>query len=413
MKRAIFIVLCIFSTSLFGKDIAKFSITFNADRIDAPIAFSLDGIDYNTDEGSIALYDVTSKKAVLIPCMLKTSISERQWFDLNGIIKKGSIKIYALRQENKKLASKKSIHLHKDNEDLELNRNGQAILKYRYIETPAPKEADPLYKRSGYIHPLYSPGGEILTCIQPKDHYHHYGIWGPWTKTHIEGREVDFWNLKKGQGTVQFSGFLSETEGAVFGGFQSLQQHIDFGAKGADAIAMNEILDVRAWNVSGKIQIIDYTTSLNCSLDSGIMLDAYRYGGGIGYRANQKWHKNNCTVLTSEGKTRIDADGSNARWCIVEGESDTEEGRSGVLFLSHPSNRMHPEPMRVWPLNANGDRGDLYFEFVPIRHQSWKLNKNQTYTLKYRMVVFDGKMNADLAEKYWIAFASQPSILVQ
>jgi hypothetical protein len=71
--------------------------------------------------------------------------------------------------------------------------------------------------------------------------------------------------------------------------------------------------------------IIDYTTSLNSPLPNGIMLDAYRYGGGIGFRATEKWHKDNCTVLTSEGKTRTDADGSNARWCIVEGESDTPE----------------------------------------------------------------------------------------
>jgi len=137
---------------------------------------------------------------------------------------------------------------------------------------------------------------------------------------------------------------------------------------------------------------------------------AYRYGGGIGFRATEKWHKDNCTVLTSEGKTRIDADGSNAKWCIVEGESDTEKGRSGILFLSHPSNRMHPEPMRVWPLDANGGRGDMFFGFTPIRHVDWKLNKNTDYTLKYRMIIFDGKIDSETAEQYWNAFAKLPQI---
>jgi hypothetical protein len=273
-----------------------------------------------------------------------------------------------------------------------------------------PEEADPLYKRSGFIHPLWSPGGQVLTRIQPPDHYHHYGIWGPWTKTHIGERAIDFWNLKLGQGTVKFAGFLSETEGEVFSGFKALQQHIDFGAVGPDQIAMNEILDVRVWNISDDIRVIDYTTTLNSPLENGIMLDAYRYGGGIGFRATEKWHKDNCTVLTSDGKTRVDADGSYARWCIVEGESDTNEGRSGILFLSHPSNRMHPEPMRVWPLDANGGRGDMYFEFVPIRHDDWKLNSNQDYTLKYRMVVFDGEMDAKTAEMYWNSFAENPVI---
>jgi hypothetical protein len=142
------------------------------------------------------------------------------------------------------------------------------------------------------------------------------------------------------------------------------------------------------------------------------MLDAYRYGGGIGFRATEKWHKDNCTVLTSEGKTRADADGSNARWCIVEGESDTEEGRSGILFMSYPANRMHPEPMRVWPLDANKGRGDMYFEFCPIRHTGWKLEKGTDYSLKYRMIVFDGKLSVDEAEIYWQEFANPPEIIV-
>jgi hypothetical protein len=171
---------------------------------------------------------------------------------------------------------------------------------------------------------------------------------------------------------------------------------------------MNEVLDVRIWSAGENVSIVDYTTTLNSPLPNGIMLNAYRYGGGIGFRATEKWDKANCTVLTSEGKTRIDADGSNARWCIVEGESGTQAGRSGILFLSHPSNRMHPEPMRVWPLDANGGRGDMYFEFVPIRHEDWKLDTRKDYTLKYRMVIFDGKMDAKTAEMYWNSFAINP-----
>jgi hypothetical protein len=141
------------------------------------------------------------------------------------------------------------------------------------------------------------------------------------------------------------------------------------------------------------------------------MLDAYRYGGGIGYRATEKWHKGNSTVLTSEGKTRAEADGTNARWCLVEGESSVSEGRSGILFMSHPSNRKHPEPMRVWPVDQNG-RGDLYFEFCPTRHVSWKLEPMINYTLKYRMIVFDGKMTPADAEKWWKGFAVSPIIKI-
>ena len=56
---------------------------------------------------------------------------------------------------------------------------------------------------------------------------------------------------------------------------------------------------------------------------------------------------------TSEGKNREEADGSRARWAIVEGETNVKEKRSGILFMSHPSNRQHPEPLRVWPEDVN------------------------------------------------------------
>ena len=410
MKTIFIVTILLITNFVFAQELATFKIQIEEDRIDAPVSVSLDGLNYNTDEGNLVLYEITPAGEELVLSQFETGHSARLWFFLKGESKKGSSRAFILKQEDKAINAESQVLVKRNQKDLSVLQNEKPILNYRYETTFPPENANPLYKRSGYIHPLWSPGGEVLTRIQPSDHYHHYGIWGPWTKTHIGEREVDFWNLAKGQGTVKFAGFLSQTEGDVFSGFQALQQHIDFGGQGPDQVAMNEILDVRVWNISDDIRVIDYTTTLNSSLENGIMLDAYRYGGGIGFRATEKWHKDNCTVLTSEGKTRIDADGSNARWCIVEGESGAEAGRSGILFLSHPSNRMHPEPMRVWPLDANGGRGDMFFEFCPIRHDDWKLNSNQNYTLKYRMVVFDGEMDAETAEMYWNGFAKMPKI---
>ena len=390
MKNLVVIVLLFFSFQLFAQELAKFSIKIEEARIDDPVSVSLDGINYNTDKGNLVLYEITNSGEKEIPCQIESGHSARLWFILNGVSQKNSERNFVLKLEEKATESATKVSLKKDYKDLSLLVNDKPILNYRYAITYPPEGINPIYKRSGFIHPLWSPGGEVLTRIQAPDHYHHYGIWGPWTHTHIDDRAVDFWNLVAGQGTVKFAGFLSEEEGAIYSGFKALQQHIDFGAKGEDQIALNEILDVRAWNLGEGVWMVDYTTSINSPLKNGIMLDAYRYGGGIGFRATEKWNKDNCTVLTSDNKTRIDADGSFARWCIVEGESATSAGRSGILFLSHPSNRMHPEPMRVWPIDANGGRGDMYFEFVPIRHE--------------------GKLDAETAEKYWNSFAGNPVV---
>lgn len=405
MKYYILFLILFLSRSLSAADLLRFVVQANESKVEIPVKVSLEGLQLNNITGQPVLYQLTKEGTKYIPSQMETGHSFYLWFLLPPSEKAQKMEFVLKLEEGPVSAQVTKIELKKDEKDLSLSFRGHPILDYRFATTFPPGGIDPLYKKSGYIHPLWSPQGTILTSIQPPDHYHHYGIWGPWTLTHIEGREVDFWNLARGLGTVRFGEFLTEVEGAVYSGFGALQQHIDFGAKGEDQVAINEVLEVRAWNVGENIRIIDYTSSLNTPLENGILFDAYRYGGGLGFRATERWHKDNCSVLTSENKSRADADGTNSRWCIVEGEDSSGLGRSGILFLSHPSNRMHPEPMRVWPLDANGGRGDLFFEFTPIRHQDWKIDRGQNYSLKYRMIVFDGEMKPELAEEYWRVFA--------
>jgi hypothetical protein len=391
-----------------AQDLARFSVKPVPGAGISPVWVSLDGLNYNTDNGNIALFEASPAGEKEVAAQVETGNAARLWFLFDN---SGPGKNFVIRKVPAGAKKSSTVKLEKNEQGTILSRAGTPVLKYNHAEVFPPEGVDMKYKRAAFIHPLWSPGGEVMTRIQAPDHYHHYGIWNPWTKTTIDGREIDFWNLYKGQGTVKFGGYLETVEGQVYAGFKALQEHIFFVERGREKSAINEVWDVRVWETGEKgIAVVDLTTTLNTPLPNGIMLDAYRYGGGIGYRATEKWHKDNCTVLTSEGKPRAEADGSNARWCIVEGESAVASGRSGILFLSHPSNRMHPEPMRVWPLDGNGGRGDMFFEFCPIRHNDWKLDPGQSYTLKYRMVIFDGKMAAPDAEKHWKSFAAAPLV---
>lgn len=284
----------------------------------------------------------------------------------------------------------------------------QPVLSYVHEETLPPAGVDTIYKRSAYIHPLYSPGGERLTRIQPPDHWHHYGIWNPWTRTHFGKHKVDFWNLADRQGTVRFAEYLDKIEEKELAGFRVRQEHIYFMKDGSEGTALDEVWKVTVQNLSDHAYLLDLHTTLSTALKTGITLEAYRYGGGLGYRATEKWDPSNSSVLTSEGKTWAEADATHARWVIIEGESSVEEGRSGILFLSHPENRSHPEPMRMWPPDSNEGKENVFFEFCPIRHQEWVLEPAKEYVLKYRMVVFDGNMEAAAAELWWSEYANKP-----
>jgi uncharacterized protein YceK len=297
-----------------------------------------------------------------------------------------------------------------DDDYIQLSWQDKPILSYRHSVMDVPEGVNPLFKRSGFIHPLYSPAGKVLTRVQPKDHYHHYGIWNPWTKTTIEGREIDFWNLAKGDGTVRFAEVLAYTADPDSASFKVRQEHVMF--KPTEKVAIDETWDIRAsaCRVEGKpAWTVDFVSTLRNVLETPIVLDAYRYGGGLGFRAVDDWTKDNCVVLTSEGKTRADADGTRARWCDVRGPVGDNDVPSGILFLSHPGNQEHPEPMRVWPLDANGGRGDMFFEFCPIRLNAWTLEPQKQYVLRYRMIVYDGTLKPQTAEVLWNDFVQPQS----
>src|SRR5215207_7193237 len=94
---------------------------------------------------------------------------------------------------------------------LTISSGNKELLIYQFKTVYPPRGIDTAYKRSGFIHPLYTPHGQVLTRIQPPDHYHHYGIWNPWTHTFFEGDTVDFWNIKDHEGTVRFAKFTSKS----------------------------------------------------------------------------------------------------------------------------------------------------------------------------------------------------------
>jgi len=302
---------------------------------------------------------------------------------------------------------KNPIQITQTEDHLTLMDGQQPLVRYVHSETPPPDTADPLFRRSAYIHPLWSPGGEVLTRIQPADHLHHYGIWNPWTRVEIDSAVYDLWNLGAGQGRVRFAEYLQVDGESPEPGFLTRHEHVYFTEDGTENRAMDETWEVRIRESGKDRYLLDLEVTLSTPVEEGIVLQQYRYGGGLGFRATERWGTENSTVTTSEGKTREDADATRARWVIIEGESSVSEGRSGILFLSHPGNFSHPEPMRMWPPDQYEGKGNVFFEFTPIRHESWPLEPGREYSLRYRMVVFDGEIGKDEADVYWNTFAGK------
>lgn len=172
---------------------------------------------------------------------------------------------------------------------------------------------------------------------------------------------------------------------------------------------MNELLTVNSWQLTGDSYIVDIVSRLSCATEAPVVLLEYRYGG-LGWRTTEVWDNQNSEVITSEGKGRKEADGSKARWCIVQGTLGSDYG--GAVMMSHPSNYNHPEPLRIWPVDQY-KRGDMFANFSPTKDKDWNLEPGKSYLLRYRFVVFNGKMTKEKAEQAWNNFAHPPLVTVK
>ena len=81
---------------------------------------------------------------------------------------------------------------------------GKPLFEYRKKPSEKAKHNAPHYSRTGYIHPLYSPSGKIITGDYAPDHPHQHGLFFAWTKSSFRGKPTEFWNQKKKLGDIRF-----------------------------------------------------------------------------------------------------------------------------------------------------------------------------------------------------------------
>lgn len=358
-------------------------------------------------ENDLQLYLLEGKNKKAIPFQIRQDATRTMHWISPATTEK---KLTFVLEKGKISSNSPSMQATKNNGTLTIQAGNQNLLRYQYQTLYPPAGVDTVFKRSGFVHPLWTLKGQELTRIHPPDHHHHYGIWNPWTRVLFEKDTIDFWNIGDRKGTVRFANFTSQNSGQVFSEFEALQQHIVLKKGGQEKIAMNELLTFTVYQPSQGVFLVDIMSKLTCASESPATLLTYRYGG-LGWRTTGFWDNKNSEVLTSEDKNRKEADGSTAKWCIVQGALP-ENNYGGAVMLSFPANYNHPEPLRVWPENQY-DRGDMFVNFSPTKNKDWVLEVGKTYVLKYRLVVFDGKMTKKQAEMYWNVFANPPRVIAK
>ncbi|MEJ2649664.1 MAG: PmoA family protein [Sedimentisphaerales bacterium] len=381
-------------------------------RIDTPVWVSLDDIKFDFEKDPFVLVEMLSRASVPeeekeIPSQYEAGKPARLWFVLEGKTEAGTQRVFRLYARQPR-ADWPNISTQKDDKALTLKQGDKNILSYQYAIMPAPEGMSRVYDRSGFIYPLWSPEGNIVTEIHPRDHVHHMGIWMPWTHTHYEGNLIDFWNVQDGTGTVRFSKFDASTQGPVFGGFKSEQEHVGLKTSEGEKVILNEIWDVRAYNIGGLDKgywIVDYKSTQRNITDKPLIQDEYHYGG-FAYRGARQWTGENMAYLTSEGKTQANANATRSRWCDMSGAINGKW--EGVTIYSNPNNFQHPEPMRIMP-----DADYVYFVYCPSVAGEWVMEPGKDYVFQYRLFVHEGKSNVDDIERVWNDYANPPEVKIE
>jgi hypothetical protein len=257
--------------------------------------------------------------------------------------------------------------------------------------------------RDAYIHPAYTPSGELITGDFSKAHPHHRGIFLAYTKTRVGDLHPDFWNFQAGTGKVVFDRLESLAAGPLTARIVSRHR---WEAKGAGTV-LNERWEIEAFDVPGTPFWLFDLTSTQQPVKAPIELPPYRYGG-MAYRGPDPFLKGTLDVLTSEGLDRKRGDQKPARWVDLTGPvHEGSERCGGVVILDHPSNTNHPTVARIHPTSLP------FFAFTPSHDAKVTIPAGKPTVFRYRIVIHDGHPDGALDERLWRDFAEPPIAVME
>ena len=286
------------------------------------------------------------------------------------------------------------------------------------------------------LYPIRDAKGTLVTRgwpLDPRpgervDHPHHVGLWLNYEN--VNG--IDFWNNSDAikpeaapkMGTIVHRRIVSAKSGADRG---DLVAEADWVLPDGKAILHERTRYVFAGDAASRT--IDRSTTLTAADQRVVFSDAK--DGMLGLRvarqlelpstkaevfADESGRKtavpklDNTGItgnyLTSEGKQGNDAWGTRARWCMLSGRiGDTP---ITIAILDHPGNPGYPTywHARDYGLFAANPLGQKAFSNGK-ETLNFTLDPGQSVTFRYRVLVLDGAVTAERAEREFKAFARE------
>jgi hypothetical protein len=270
--------------------------------------------------------------------------------------------------------------LKNDSGGVDVFRAGQGMLK-PLVAYVAPDNGRP------YLHPLLAPDGKgILTELSPAHHPHQTGIYVGFLK--VNGR--DYFHNRDDK-------FFRFKQGGKAKAKNTASWEFSYNWLGADKKPI--LVETQKWVVTDNNDhyFLDLDWSAKAEVD--VTFGQYDYGGLF---LRMPWsQKTGGEAINAEGLRGGQADTKKSKWVAVgmpiEGRPKDDWGY--IAAFDHKDNPQHPVPWRI-----DGQLG-----VGPARSKvgEWKIAKDETVKMKYRLFVFTGTYNADKIEAEWKKWAEK------
>jgi len=307
-----------------------------------------------------------------------------------------------------KALSQGTLHLEEAETAVTIRQSGKIILIYNKQSPPVPEGMNPMFARSGFLHPVASPAGRVVTETFPFDHAHQHGIFTAWTKTKWHDREIDFWNLAGGTGRVLHQRIINTfaDDGQV--GFEA--DLIHRAEKNPVVDILRERWKITAFETDGMYHGFDLQTTQNALTDTPLLIEKYHYGG-VGYRGPVRWLTDNDSDASKQpadstppvvrepsemtndlGSDRIKGNHEPARWVSVTGHVNGKPVT--ITVLCHRDNFRAPQAARLHPTKP-------YFVFSPCVDDEFVIDQDHPFVGHYRYLITDAVPNTEWLGEQW------------
>jgi hypothetical protein len=278
---------------------------------------------------------------------------------------------------------------------ISIEADGVERLRYHYQlpDDPHPSAPKP------FIHPLRNAEGDVLTALEPLDHFWHRGLWFAWK--YLNG--VNYWEENQeivGRQVTRVPPFIGIDHPEQKHNTVQISTNLDWQdtQNGETRTRLRELRKLYIRFETNGAMVLDWTGRQIAEEDLTLDRTVYTTWGGYGglyVRLSQAVQKQQLVCEGLEPSAQVI--GEPARWGAIEATLDNGPGKRdvSVIFLPATINPRYPEPFY-------GDAKPFYNFFgpAPLFHEPFTIAARRSLFYAVRVLVLPRRVQADEVERY-------------